>query len=114
MDDHSAQLVRVLTRESDDYATTLKALRELDITKEETIATGKLRTMMTTGGLDEPDKTFVTEENSDPELLDYDDVSSMCTEDEVVLLGALEARDLCETEVPEVLVEMQTQRRKTW
>ncbi|CAK0837390.1 unnamed protein product, partial [Prorocentrum cordatum] len=101
LDDSQKQMLKILNKNSGEYQDLPHAIREMDMQRNESLTQSK--------------KTFAEfEQTSQPTFYDDEDVSSMDSSQEQTVLVTLDKADLSELEVPTILAELASERRKTW
>ncbi|CAK0862574.1 unnamed protein product [Prorocentrum cordatum] len=112
LDDASLRLIRVLTTGDSSHAATPAAIRELDISKKETM-TGTRRTRMTQPPGESELASQTSQTEAEDGLLSCDGASSLDTDTEYALLDVMEQKDFNEADAPIAPATTQADRRKT-
>eukprot|EP00959_Pyramimonas_sp_CCMP1952_P416200 8720199-Pyramimonas_sp.AAC.1 len=105
VDDSQKQMLKILSKNTGEYQDLLKAIREMDMQRNESLTHGK--------------KTFAEfEQSSQSTFYDEDDgsssISSLDSEQEQTVLVTIDQADISELEVPTILAELASERRKSW
>ncbi|CAK0846952.1 unnamed protein product [Prorocentrum cordatum] len=90
VDDSQKQMLKVLSKNTGEYQDLLKAIREMDMQRNESLTHGK--------------KTFAEFEQS----------SQSTFHDEQTVLVTIDQADISELDVPTILAELASERRKSW